>query len=137
VYILRLYFVTINFRSPKSLLFPSAKKNPCIHTTSVPDNSCSLSSKEVSARVVTNLPFTSKIFGETFCDSKREKEMTVDLKTKTVVGQDRVAVEMRDYISARTFMGKKIQFRFGINSGSVVAGVIGRKKFIYDLWVMR
>lgn len=24
--------------------------------------------------------------------------------------------------------------RIGINSGAVVAGVIGRKKFIYDLW---
>ncbi len=27
-----------------------------------------------------------------------------------------------------------IQIRVGINSGSVVAGVIGRKKFIYDIW---
>ncbi|MEA5467941.1 adenylate/guanylate cyclase domain-containing protein [Spirulina sp. 06S082] len=30
--------------------------------------------------------------------------------------------------------GDKIQIRIGINSGVVVAGVIGTKKFIYDLW---
>ena len=30
--------------------------------------------------------------------------------------------------------GKKMNLRIGINTGSVVAGVIGKKKFIYDLW---
>ncbi len=30
--------------------------------------------------------------------------------------------------------GDKIQIRIGINTGVVVAGVIGTKKFIYDLW---
>lgn len=30
--------------------------------------------------------------------------------------------------------GAKLQFRIGIDSGSVIAGVIGKKKFIYDLW---
>jgi guanylate cyclase len=32
------------------------------------------------------------------------------------------------------FAGKKLAFRFGVSSGPVVAGVIGRRKFIYDLW---
>jgi class 3 adenylate cyclase len=27
-----------------------------------------------------------------------------------------------------------MEFRFGINSGPVVAGVIGKSKFHYDLW---
>ncbi|MBE9135930.1 response regulator [Nodosilinea sp. LEGE 07088] len=30
--------------------------------------------------------------------------------------------------------GKTFQIRVGINTGSVVAGVIGRRKFAYDLW---
>jgi adenylate cyclase len=30
--------------------------------------------------------------------------------------------------------GYSLQIRIGINTGSVVAGVIGRNKFIYDLW---
>ncbi len=31
-------------------------------------------------------------------------------------------------------LGENIQIRIGINTGVVVAGVIGTKKFIYDLW---
>lgn len=46
----------------------------------------------------------------------------------------RMALEMRDYVSKHEFQGRKLTFRIGLNSGPVVAGVIGRKKFIYDLW---
>lgn len=46
----------------------------------------------------------------------------------------RIALEMHEYLKSRAFNGRQIQFRIGINSGSVIAGVIGRKKFIYDLW---
>ena len=45
-----------------------------------------------------------------------------------------LALEMREAVAERTFGGRKLTFRIGINSGPVVAGVIGRKKFIYDLW---
>ena len=38
---------------------------------------------------------------------------------------------MREY---KTHDGILIQFRIGLDCGPVVAGVIGRKKFIYDLW---
>jgi guanylate cyclase len=41
---------------------------------------------------------------------------------------------MREYVSKNEFFGHKLAFRMGINSGPVVAGVIGTKKFIYDLW---
>jgi guanylate cyclase len=45
-----------------------------------------------------------------------------------------MALEMRDYVNEHQFSGRKLTFRIGLNSGPVVAGVIGRKKFIYDLW---
>jgi guanylate cyclase len=45
-----------------------------------------------------------------------------------------LALDMRDAVAAQEFGGRKLAFRIGINSGPVVAGVIGRKKFIYDLW---
>jgi guanylate cyclase len=45
-----------------------------------------------------------------------------------------MALEMRDYIRGAKFGGKQLTFRTGINSGPVVAGVIGRTKFAYDLW---
>lgn len=34
----------------------------------------------------------------------------------------------------KTYAGEPIAVRVGINTGAVVAGVIGKKKFIYDLW---
>jgi adenylate cyclase len=45
-----------------------------------------------------------------------------------------LALDMQEAVAARTFGGRSLAFRIGINSGPVVAGVIGRKKFIYDLW---
>ena len=45
-----------------------------------------------------------------------------------------LALDMRGVATSRTFGGETLAFRIGVNSGPVVAGVIGRKKFIYDLW---
>lgn len=45
-----------------------------------------------------------------------------------------LALEMQDYVSRGEICGHQLSFRMGLNSGPVVAGVIGRKKFIYDLW---
>ena len=41
---------------------------------------------------------------------------------------------MQAAIAERLFGGRQLSFHIGINSGPVVAGIIGRKKFIYDLW---
>ena len=47
----------------------------------------------------------------------------------------RMALDMRDYISTHTFHnGQHVNFRIGINSGSMIAGVIGSRKFVYDVW---
>ena len=47
----------------------------------------------------------------------------------------KAALEMRDYMkSYRTESGIPIEVRVGINTGSVVAGIVGTKKFQYDIW---
>lgn len=46
-----------------------------------------------------------------------------------------MALDMRDsFADLRGPDGSVVRMRIGIHSGPVVAGVIGRRKFIYDLW---
>jgi adenylate cyclase len=45
-----------------------------------------------------------------------------------------LALRLRDHVAAKEFKGRRIQVRIGINSGPVVAGIIGTHKFAYDLW---
>lgn len=47
----------------------------------------------------------------------------------------KMALDMRDVIEGfRTPTGDELRLRIGLNSGPVVAGVIGTRKFAYDLW---
>ncbi|MEG4440208.1 adenylate/guanylate cyclase domain-containing protein [Microcoleus sp. AT9_B5] len=46
-----------------------------------------------------------------------------------------MALDMKAYMQeVENIFGESLQIRIGINTGPVIAGVIGIKKFIYDLW---
>ncbi len=45
-----------------------------------------------------------------------------------------LALELLDHLATREFGGHRLQMRIGVASGPVTAGIIGRKKFAYDLW---
>jgi len=47
----------------------------------------------------------------------------------------RMALDMQEKVAEyRARTGERIELRIGIGTGPVVAGVIGKKKFIYDMW---
>jgi guanylate cyclase len=45
-----------------------------------------------------------------------------------------LAIRIRDHVSNNDFDGHTLSVRIGINSGPVVAGIIGTHKFSYDMW---
>jgi adenylate cyclase len=46
-----------------------------------------------------------------------------------------MALEMRDFLATHMFRNnQRLSFRIGINSGPVIGGVIGKRKFVYDVW---
>ncbi|NNL47668.1 MAG: adenylate/guanylate cyclase domain-containing protein [Acidimicrobiia bacterium] len=45
-----------------------------------------------------------------------------------------LALRIRDHTNTTTYEGHKLQFRIGIHTGPLIAGVIGQRKFAYDLW---
>jgi class 3 adenylate cyclase len=56
-------------------------------------------------------------------------------RTDHAVAVCRMALEMMSEIEIlRGSISRELSLRIGIDSGPAVAGVIGRRKFIYDLW---
>lgn len=45
-----------------------------------------------------------------------------------------LALRVHNRFATHQYAGRHIEVRIGINSGQVVAGIIGRRKFSYDLW---
>jgi len=45
-----------------------------------------------------------------------------------------LALEMRAAVASRRFAGHRVELRVGINSGPVMPGKAGRRRFIYELW---
>jgi adenylate cyclase len=45
-----------------------------------------------------------------------------------------LALRINHHMETKSFAGHPIRFRIGLHTGPVVAGVIGRRKFAYDLW---
>lgn len=46
----------------------------------------------------------------------------------------KAAMEIIEFVKSRNQDGAKFSIRIGVNSGSVVAGIVGVKKFAYDIW---
>ena len=44
------------------------------------------------------------------------------------------ALEIKSFVEKRKSKGGLFDIRIGLNSGAVVAGIVGVKKFAYDIW---
>jgi len=44
------------------------------------------------------------------------------------------AIEIRQFMLMRKELGGKFEIRIGLNTGPLVAGIVGNKKFAYDIW---
>ena len=57
-----------------------------------------------------------------------------DPRSDHAVGLCELALRIQELTTQRTFAGHRVRFRIGINSGPIVAGVVGQKRLLYDLW---
>jgi adenylate cyclase len=56
-------------------------------------------------------------------------------RTDHAMAVAKMALEMLDAVeTAGRALGERLQLRIGLNTGAVVAGVLGTHKFVYDVW---
>ena len=109
-----------------------------------------ISEKMSAGELISELNFCFRKFDEIISQYKIEKIKTIgdgymaaggvpDANTTNPIEVVNAALDIRDfmdsYIQERIDAGKQyFEVRIGVNTGQVVAGVIGIKKFSYDLW---
>ncbi|PZR20802.1 MAG: hypothetical protein DI539_09725 [Flavobacterium psychrophilum] len=109
-----------------------------------------LSEKMSPGDVISQLNYCFKAFDRIITKYNIEKIKTIGDAYMAVSGLPnpdpdhalnavKAALEMRDFIDAYKEERKKqgevyFEMRIGINSGEVVAGIVGIKKFAYDIW---
>ncbi len=72
-----------------------------------------------------------KTIGDAYMAASGLPQVTDDHAERVV----RAALKMHDFIkNNRAFFRVKWQMRAGVHTGNVVAGVVGSKKFTYDIW---
>jgi adenylate cyclase len=71
-----------------------------------------------------------KTIGDCYMAASGVPDPSPDHARKTAL----LALDMRDAVATSAIGQLGLEMRIGINSGPVVAGVIGTKRFLYDLW---
>ncbi len=71
-----------------------------------------------------------KTIGDSYMAVSGLPEVDPDHALKIV----QAAIDIRDYIRKYNELGGLFKIRIGIHSGSVIAGIVGSKKFAYDIW---
>lgn len=57
-----------------------------------------------------------------------------ELDGKPAVRLARFALALRDLTESRDFDGRRLTLRIGMHTGPAVASVVGKKRFLYDVW---
>jgi adenylate cyclase len=71
-----------------------------------------------------------KTIGDCYMAASGVPDPSTDHARRTAL----LALDMRDAVTTSTIGRLGLEMRIGINSGPVVAGVMGTKRFLYDLW---